>query len=1155
MSPTSHASSTTPAAGGAAPSSVQVREGLVEALNLDLIGPENGSDLAAEILPQAPSRWYLTGFLVPLGASPEQRAEVDQDEEVDAQDEGGAADDAQEPEPPSARRAFLPSSIGLSFLVSGETEQIEVTARWGDYKREGGEEGKEEGGGGGGVQWRRTPRQETVQLTLPARTAHPLEREVPGSGGLRLVLTVRPLTLNGWACGVIPAGTRAISLFLVNYRAPKPDDERDEAFAFQAGLEVRAGAPFVPRVNLRGLETKEWDEQVADLQYRDVCEYAVGHNIATAAELSPAGECPVVRTCWLPTAQVERVAPAKLGGVELGMEALAALASGAEARTKLAGLVAQYRNWIDVQVGPVPATPPKRKETGDELIRRARIAADRIESGIELLAGDAQTLEAFCIANRVMATAYRRRVGFTKEIEPAKVDAPAWRPFQLAFILLNLAGIADPLSHDREVVDLLFFPTGGGKTEAYLGLAAFTLVLRRLKNPGIASAGLSVLMRYTLRLLTLDQLGRAATLICALELEREKNPIKLGPWPFEIGLWVGRAATPNTMGGRGSKDPDCAYRKTIAFLNDDRKPSPIPLEECPWCGKKFTRNSFQLVPNAEHPLDLRVVCANRNCDFTRERALPILAVDEPIYRRLPCFMIATVDKFASMPWTGNVGAFFGRVERQDKNGFYGPCDEGQGQAMPVPLLPPELVIQDELHLISGPMGTMVGLYETALDELCSREVEGKKIRPKIIASTATVRRAESQIRAIFNRGEVDIFPPPGPNLRDSFFAKTHSPEESNARLYLGIVAQGRSPKQILLRTSLVLLGATQKAWLAAGGKRNTANPADPYMTLLGYFNSLRELGGCRRILEDEVGTRLTGYSHRRRIGQTDGLFADRRINYDVLELTSRVSTNKVAEARQRLQRPFHEDKCVDVAIATNMISVGLDIPRLGLMMVFGQPKTSAEYIQATSRVGREVQKPGLVVTLFNIHKPRDRSHYERFACYHQSFYRSVEATSVTPFSPRALDRGIAGTAVALARLGHRPMTSPKGATEILNERGRLDFVADFLAERARAHKKDMTAADAAALRQKVKAWTIDLLDTWATIAYEYQQNGTLLQYQKYESGGARPLIYDMLDPELKLLPLRHRKFRANRSMRDVEPGVNLWMRTLDGMEVAEEDEV
>jgi hypothetical protein len=443
---------------------------------------------------------------------------------------------------------------------------------------------------------------------------------------------------------------------------------------------------------------------------------------------------------------------------------------------------------------------------------------------------------------------------------------------------------------------------------------------------------------------------------------------------------------------------------------------------------------------------------------------------------------------------------------------------------------------------------MVGLYETALDELCARKVGDKRVRPKVVASTATVRRAERQIRALFNRQHVEVFPAPGPDRRDSFFARMHRPQESHARLYLGVAAQGQSLKVVLLRVYLALLGAAQKAYLADGGKRNKDNAADPYMTLLGYFNALRELGGSRRIVEDEVTTRLPGYGNRKRVGEAEGLFADRQIAYEVIELTSRVSTDKVADAKRRLALPFHEYDRADVALATNMISVGLDITRLGLMVVLGQPKASAEYIQATSRVGRDPDKPGLVVTLLNIHRPRDRSHYERFAAYHQSFYRSVEATSVTPFSPRALDRGLAGTLVALARLGHDPLTPPRGATEILRERGRLDFAVRALAERAAAHAL-LSESEAQALRERIRARAHHLLDEWEKIAHEQEQVGGRLQYQPGEGGAAQRLLYEFLNPELKKLPPRHLKFRANRSLRDVEPAVNLWVRTLDNVPV------
>lgn len=977
---------------------LEVRQELVDALQIDLVGPTGPLGDHKEVLTQTPSRWYLTGFLVPTDGSEEQRCDPTSNDELDQAAEPAGLDDDNTPEKASARRSYLPSSMGVSVLIQTGTNKLDAVVRYGEYLRVEHDEGHS-----GPQHWQRIPREEVLSVEIGSDITGSGTIPLPNSRGVELVWSIRGVPDTN-TDGGLPKGTRSLSLFVVNRRQAASDELRDEGFIFQVELELQSKSPFIARPNLRSLESDDWDERVADLQYRNAFEFSVGHSVSTASTVEN-GVCRTVRTCWLPTAEVEKVAPSPILNVTLEMETLALLRDGADAQEKLGAFVVSYKEWIQQQASVVlsQSLGKRRNETADELLHRANLAADRIQAGVDLL-NDPQCLEAFCLANKTMAAQGRRRLALQLNKPPEEIT-PAWRPFQLAFILMNLKGIADPQSNDRELVDLLFFPTGGGKTEAYLGLAAFTLVLRRLRNPGLASAGLSVLMRYTLRLLTLDQLSRAAALVCALELERQKDVQKLGEWPFEIGLWVGRAATPNRMGRKGDTDRESARAKTIAFKNDDRKPSPIPLEECPWCGEKFTKNSFQLLPSVNDPTDLRVTCANRRCEFSRGNPLPILSVDEPIYRRLPCFLIATVDKFAAMPWTGEVGGFFGRVHRVDSEGFYGPCDPTAGRPLPVERLPPpDFIIQDELHLISGPLGTMVGLYETALDELSTIEDNGKLIRPKIIASTATVRRAESQIRALFNRRQVDVFPPPGPDTRDSFFARTHSTEESNARQYLGIAAQGRSPKVIMLRVYLALLGAAQKAYSEAGGPKVEKNPADPYMTLLGYFNSLRELGGARRLIEDEVRTQLTGRSARRRVGETEGLFKDRTIAYEPVELTSRVSTNKVSEAKRRLEQSFNAKDRVDVAIATNMISVGLDITRLGLMVCFGQPKTSSEYIQATSRVGRDDKRPGLVITLLNIHRPRDRSHYERFTAFHESFYRSVEATSVTPFSPRALDR-------------------------------------------------------------------------------------------------------------------------------------------------------
>lgn len=1121
--------------------SLEVRERLVEALKLDLVGPWTGHALAEERLQGwvRPSNWYLTGFLIPSGTAPEKGADADEDDDMGGEipESAGLAEESNE-ERKAAKKGFFPSSMGLSFLVPKETRTLAVTVRWGDY-----EQTEIEGPDGKPLSvWQRHPREATIPATLTGAT-DPLVHNVPDSGGLQLHVVERVISAQDLE-GHLAQGTRSVSVFLVNHRAPVAPElgEPDLAYVFQPELEVRSDRPFVPRPDLRGARAAEWDEQVADLHYADSPEYATGHGVSAEWEIVDR-DCHLLRTAWIPTAEVEKTATVYVPGVELSMEALGALADGAAAEAALRPLVAQYRSWIEARGVGIATLQGARRDTATELLRFAGIAADRIERGISVLASDADALDAFRVANRAVARALRKRLA---------IETPGWRAFQLAFILLNLPGLADPRDPHRETVDLLFFPTGGGKTEAYVGLAAFAMVLRRLRHPGEqgrSGAGVSVIMRYTLRLLTLDQLARAAGLVCALELERERSVARYGEWPFEIGLWVGKAATPNILGKKGDGRSDSARTKVRQFKSDPKsKPSPIPLEDCPWCGTRFGPDSFALMPNDDQPAELRIVCSNFECDFTRERALPIVAVDEPLYRRLPAFLIATVDKFASLPWIGQAGALLGGADRADAKGFYGAAEPGRCTRLATPLPPPDLVIQDELHLISGPLGTMAGLYESAIEALCVREIDGRAVRPKIIASTATVRRAQDQIQALFARPLTQVFPPPGPDRRDSFFAKTMPASEVPARLYLGIASQGRNPKVMMRKAWLALMGAAERCYRDAGGHNNLQNPADPYMTVLGYFNSLRELGGARRILEEEVQNTIKSYGIRKRIGEERGLFQDRRNFSEVVELTSRVPTDKVAEARRRLGVGFHDIKQrVDCAIATNMISVGLDIPRLGLMVVLGQPKTHAEYIQATSRVGRTDKGPGLVVTLLNIHKPRDRSHYERFRHYHETFYRSVEVGSVTPFSARALDRGFAGAMVSLARHVEPRLTPPEGVERIGEVRSELERkLLDAFLERVRQQPFADEAEREERLRS-VQNRVVDLLDSWRKIFEDYRVAGVDMQYQKYELKQPKPLLREVLDENFE--SEHHRKFRANRSLRDVEPEVNLFLKDLSGMQI------
>jgi hypothetical protein len=827
-------------------SSVDIRTQIVNVFRRDLIGPgAQDGDLAKERLNESPSRWYLTGFLAPaedpLGlegiddeGDPSAQEEMEIDvEEPDADGAGGAAGDNEEPEAPNARRRFLTSSIGLTVLLDPDVKELEAHISWGDYVTEPrlpedillpeppaaelGEDGKPKRIERPLVDWVRTPKERVVRLLVRDGRGDPIvvpesAAEQRRGGGLALETHSRLFSY------ATPDGkterVRALTVFLVNRRATVHRFYSDVSYAFQARVELSCTAGFRPRHDLSSYRAQDWDLRVADLHYRDICEWAVGRNAAAGwdADSDIAGDVTRVWTDPLPTAEVERVAPNEdtelKVRVAFGMETLGQMAEadGAALGGALADLPALYGLWIEAERKKLTGLPARRQETGEGLIAEMETAKSRIANGIGILARDAKARTAFRFMNLAVALAARRRnAGATGD--PNGLPEPQWRPFQLAFVLLNLVGLVDRTHLDRETADLLFFPTGGGKTEAYLGLAAFVIAHRRLSGSGVLGAGVAVIMRYTLRLLTLDQLARAAGVVCALELMRtdaknidEQGRRLLGDWPIEIGLWVGSDASPNVLGGRGKSDETTAVGRVRRYRNGRDKRAPAPLKACPWCGTAFTPSSFACMPNELAPTNLEIRCANTGCDFSRNRPLPILTVDEPIYRRLPAFLIATVDKFASLPWVGETGAFFGHVDRLEEGvGFYGAAEPGRGRPMynGFSLDPPDLIIQDELHLIAGPLGTVAGLYEAAIDQLAARHIGEKRVRPKIVASTATVRRAADQIEALFDRGKTSVFPPSGLDRTDSFFASTVPSATDPARLYLGIAAQGRGPTTCL----------------------------------------------------------------------------------------------------------------------------------------------------------------------------------------------------------------------------------------------------------------------------------------------------------------------------------------------------------------------
>lgn len=1109
------------------------REHLCRALEADLVGP---FDLEAdhqaaeqEWLPLPPSRWYLTGFL-----APDTDRELDEPEDdILGAGEDELAEDATAPEqPPVHRRSLLPSSLGLSVLLppaprdlpADQVDQVRVTLRCAQYRQDTATPEDAAHDGPPRKLWRRQPLGPWT-LAVPL-LADELQRgiEVPHLPGVSLQGRLQMLD----ETAMVPPGTRALSLFLVNRRPI--ETSREEAFLFQVRLELEYAAGFVPRPDMRGTQSLDWDERLADLQYRQHVKYAVGHGVSVEIPGRDAEEGePVCRvaTCWLPRARVWPMKTRSAEGVVVALDDLAQLRDSKAVHAALDALPAAYDAWIEAQ-GRQALDNAERRETRVHLMRDASRVCKRIREGIDLIATDAQVRQAFCLANEAVAQAMRRR----------RSGVPEWRLFQLAFILLNLPSVADVRHSDRRVVELIFFPTGGGKTEAYLGVIACQLLLRRLRGQQQPDRGLgvAVLLRYTLRLLTLDQLGRAATLICALERLRrrfvEQGRAELGHERFSIGLWVGRSATANRL-------QEAAQQ--ISLYKNGRGPLPSPITACPWCGEAFTARSFLVDKQGNRHRGIRLHCVARECDFSARKSregLPLLYVDEQIYRELPCFLVATVDKFAMLPWRAEVGRLFGRVDGFELGGdhgpiaFHGPGDRRPRSVQPLAagLRPPELVVQDELHLISGPLGTMVGLYEGALEALMDK--------PKILASTATVRRAETQVQALFGRAATALFPPPGPDAGDTFFA--YEDRASPGRLYLGLAAPGRAFKALLLRCYVALLGAGRKLH---DPEAPADQMADAYQTLAGYFNSLRELGGMRRLVEDEIRSRCEHQEKRRPQNATDHRWvADRQLQAEPLELTSRASTASIADAKARLAQP-HAEGHVDVVLASSMISVGVDIDRLGLMVIAGQPKTASEYIQASSRVGRDARWPGLVVTCFNLHRPRDRSHYERFSVYHQSFYRHVEAVSLTPGSAPALDRGLAAVLVGLARHWQPELTPNNGMMRLAEERAAADQAAELLADAAQ--RRLLQAAELPRQVASLRHRCGNLLDAWQQIALRAAKEGERC-YSPYDDlRPGRPLLFTA-DDEEEALRRRYesdeRKFRAPTSMRDVEPAVHLWLR-------------
>ncbi|MFD0203842.1 MULTISPECIES: DISARM system helicase DrmA [Saccharothrix] len=1128
-----------------------IRDELQRLVLADLLGPLEGEH--EEFTREDPLDRYPLGRLAPRGEviEPETQDELAESPAAEPEEVG------QEPSAPNMASLAL-SSIGFTATVAGDVDQLEVTAKWGRYERVVAE--TEEGLPD--RVWRRVPMSGVLKVALNDAAANNDEGLLP------------PMAVHAEAPDVVVRGRIRrhgddwlVSLFLEN-RQPRGAGRASADWLFQ--VELSAAAPdgtevFLPRPDRPsgGHKADQAEQRGLAMAYRFTPEFAVGHGVAMHADRNTERSLRAVRLTTRTVPNIEMPATdvpdperdadlTALRDVVLDMTRLADLAEGPveELSAVLRPLVTGYRDWIGQRAAEVDAPDAHLDGHRDEALNAltaARRAADRIEAGVDLLTTDADARKAFGFANRAMArqrlhtiAADERRAHPSKMLDDVvtEVDVPrnrSWRPFQLAFILLNLPSLANPRHAERSedanngLVDLLWFPTGGGKTEAYLGLTAFTLAVRRLQPAygGLrADEGVAVLMRYTLRLLTIQQFERATTLICAAEVLRRADEATWGSAPFRIGLWVGGRVTPNRTDHAADWVKEIRRSSGRPTLGQG---SPHQLTSCPWCGTAIEKGrDIEVEPTRRRTL---IQCPDVFCPFgsisgptePANRGLPVLVVDEEIYRHPPSLLIATVDKFAQLPWKGETAALFGRVSKRCEQHGYLTEDleladwekaRHPGRVVGVsPIRPPDLIIQDELHLISGPLGSLVGLYETAVDRLATWKLEGgRSVRPKVIASTATVRRANQQIKDLFYR-KTEVFPPPGLTIDDSYFARQRPIEERPGRRYVGICAHGSRIKSTLIRVYVSVLGAAQRLHEQYGRNEVT----DPYMTLVGYFNSLRDLGGMRRLVEDDVSARLA---------RADARGLARRYDPKQKELTSRLSSDAIRPLLDELKIPFTGTRPkgsaapIDVLLATNMIAVGVDVSRLGVMVVTNQPKSTAEYIQATSRVGR--QAPGLVFTVYNWARPRDLSHYETFEHFHQTFYRRVEALSVTPFADRAIDRGLTGVMVALVRELEPAYNGNLRAQDFDRHSELADHVVRYLGRRAVGRPRHIT--------QRIIDQLDLRLDMWA----------------RERAIPGRRLAYDQPRVSEDIAGLLHRPGMAARSplvaptsLRDVEPGVQL----------------
>jgi len=1032
---------------------IKPRKNLIGWVRKQLVGPPEPMADGPDLRDVLPTERFPCGALYPTsqwgeGIDP---ASEDVDELAGSCDVTGESS----AEPAIVRRYIPPSSLGFSFFIKGNDIRFQVLCRAAEYKPT-----KRDKRGRWKNEWKRCNLvsgqgndEEFLNITCPGIEQRQSFFKLADKA--RVDVQWRNF-VDGWIVTVSLCNAQELA-----------DSEtgsdyvfaRAERTLFEASLRcvIDSGEIGVyPRVDRSLLDP---EEQEIELQYAHRHIYAVGHGCAADWDVKD-GKVYELRSDTMPAVEVPQMTADTGSGGEPVLS-LARLAEFDNTYTTflpcLDAFVDGYANWVTSQQGQLSVLPFEDHEAGNRLVARMNSAIVRMRSGLRLLNRDTQARLAFALANRAMLDQMRQHDRL--QGSPREDNAYRWRPFQLAFLLTTLESTAKEDSEFRDTVDLIWFPTGGGKTEAYLGLIAFQIALRRLRHPD-TGGGTAVLMRYTLRLLTRDQFIRATRLICALELiRRERNDLGLAP--ITIGMWVGEATSPNTF----LKAAELVKKAMVA----SEKPE-LVLDHCPWCGQDFEAGrNYDSTTRHFHFL-----CRNLDCGFgvTPNCVLPCNIVDEALYKEPPTMLVATVDKFARLAWEERANKFFGGKQNR----------------------PPELIIQDELHLIASALGSVAGLYEAAIDTV----LQLRGVYPKYIASTATIRMADQQVKRLYGR-EVAVFPPPGLNCDDAYFARTVPLEQRPGRIYVGYLAPMLNRQQCLAPLAAALLLAPHVLFDSDQHERELL---DAWWTQVVYHGSLKGVGNSHTAFASDVRDfmRLLSGAIDAQSDERENAKKQERSTPSIAQLTSLQTAAQNAEIFSRLSRTREEDGCLDAVLATNMISVGLDVARLALMIINGQPLTTAEYIQASSRVGRS-ETPGVVFANYYREQARSLSHYESFRPYHEAFYRFVEPTSVTPYTYQARLRALPAALVIVMR---------HGGVGLLNNGAASKFDSnDSHVAKAVAQFKRRCVLSAPDQVDEVSGHIDDLIADWQTEVERCRLARRQLEYQVPETDNGRDrLLYN-----------------------------------------------